>query len=402
MAAPKRRQCGTQQVHERLCEDVCRRSGNDRTASSNGSVEASSGGEAQRITRQLITIPVVVHVVYKTAAENISDAQVKSQIDALNRDYGLTNTDREAVPTPWKGWSRTRTSSSRSQRRTRTARRPTASHERRRHATTFGTGDTVKIGCRRRTSRLAGDQIPESLGLHARRRPARLRAVPRRARQDRRRRHPQHRVRDDRDRGSAVQPRPHRDPRGRALAQPAPHLGRPERLRRHRLRHRHAQRAAAELRQADLPASLVQQRAERRHVHELHGLRRRRRDGHVHRRPGRADERHACRPAQEDRPMSDRPGRPAAALGALARGGHRRRAGLPAGVASPAAVPGPKAFELHADGTYEQSAPGPTDDPRNPAGHGSSREQARAACRRRLDAHHGGGVRQPDRLVLRR
>ena len=37
-----------------------------------------------------------------------------------------------------------------------------------------------------------------------------------------------------------------------------------------------------ELRQADVPAHLVQERPERRHVHELHGLRRRRRDDDVH------------------------------------------------------------------------------------------------------------------------
>src|SRR5690242_13200300 len=35
----------------------------------------------------LITIPVVVHVLYKTSAQNISDAQIQSQIDALNRDF---------------------------------------------------------------------------------------------------------------------------------------------------------------------------------------------------------------------------------------------------------------------------------------------------------------------------
>ena len=43
--------------------------------------------------------------------------------------------------------------------------------------------------------------------------------------------------------------------------------------------------------QASLPAHHVQQRAERRHVHELHGLHRRRRDVHVHSRSGGADER---------------------------------------------------------------------------------------------------------------
>ena len=43
-------------------------------------------------------IPVVVHVVYNTAEQNISDAQVLSQIDVLNEDYSKTNAD--AINTP--------------------------------------------------------------------------------------------------------------------------------------------------------------------------------------------------------------------------------------------------------------------------------------------------------------
>ena len=35
----------------------------------------------------VIVIPVVVHVVYNTPSQYISDAQVQSQIDALNRDF---------------------------------------------------------------------------------------------------------------------------------------------------------------------------------------------------------------------------------------------------------------------------------------------------------------------------
>lgn len=40
-----------------------------------------------------ITIPVVVHVLYNTADQNISDAQVQSQIDVLNEDFSATNND---------------------------------------------------------------------------------------------------------------------------------------------------------------------------------------------------------------------------------------------------------------------------------------------------------------------
>jgi hypothetical protein len=46
----------------------------------------------------VIRIPVVVHVVWNTAAQNISDAQVASQIDVLNRDFRRTNLDFGTTP----------------------------------------------------------------------------------------------------------------------------------------------------------------------------------------------------------------------------------------------------------------------------------------------------------------
>ena len=53
--------------------------------------------------RAVVTIPVVVHVVYKTDAENISDAQVQSQIDILNADFRKLNADRNLVPSNFTG-----------------------------------------------------------------------------------------------------------------------------------------------------------------------------------------------------------------------------------------------------------------------------------------------------------
>ena len=47
---------------------------------------------------QTITIPVVVHVVYNLASENISDAQVISQINALNADFSKLNSDFNKIP----------------------------------------------------------------------------------------------------------------------------------------------------------------------------------------------------------------------------------------------------------------------------------------------------------------
>lgn len=47
------------------------------------------------------TIPVVVHVVWKTAVQNISDAQVLSEIDVLNEDFSRTNADTVDTPVPF-------------------------------------------------------------------------------------------------------------------------------------------------------------------------------------------------------------------------------------------------------------------------------------------------------------
>ncbi len=40
-----------------------------------------------------VNIPVVVHVVYSNSQENISDAQIVSQIDVLNEDFSASNSD---------------------------------------------------------------------------------------------------------------------------------------------------------------------------------------------------------------------------------------------------------------------------------------------------------------------
>ena len=47
----------------------------------------------------IVVIPVVVHVVYRTSAENVSAAQIQSQIDVLNEDFRRLNADISNVPT---------------------------------------------------------------------------------------------------------------------------------------------------------------------------------------------------------------------------------------------------------------------------------------------------------------
>ena len=50
----------------------------------------------------LVTVPVVVHVLYYNSTQNISNAQILSQLDVLNKDYSKTNTDTGLVPSVFK------------------------------------------------------------------------------------------------------------------------------------------------------------------------------------------------------------------------------------------------------------------------------------------------------------
>ena len=56
-----------------------------------------------RLVNGKIVIPVVVNVLYRTAAENISDAQIQSQIDVLNKDFTATNSDFGSIPSFFSG-----------------------------------------------------------------------------------------------------------------------------------------------------------------------------------------------------------------------------------------------------------------------------------------------------------
>lgn len=56
-----------------------------------------------RLVNGKIEIPVVVNVLYRTTAENISQAQIQSQIDVLNKDYNALNSDFNLVPSLFSG-----------------------------------------------------------------------------------------------------------------------------------------------------------------------------------------------------------------------------------------------------------------------------------------------------------
>ncbi|HEV2706280.1 MAG TPA: zinc metalloprotease [Pyrinomonadaceae bacterium] len=97
---PLRRQCGAMQAHFRLLEEDpnfrMRQANLERAVAR----RMASGATAKTAPT---VIPVVVHVVFNSNVENISTAQIKSQIKVLNRDFQAKNPDKSKVPTPFKG-----------------------------------------------------------------------------------------------------------------------------------------------------------------------------------------------------------------------------------------------------------------------------------------------------------
>lgn len=58
-----------------------------------------NSGVRTLLTNDTLLIPVVVNVVYRTTAENVSLAQIQSQIDVLNEDFGAKNADYNKTST---------------------------------------------------------------------------------------------------------------------------------------------------------------------------------------------------------------------------------------------------------------------------------------------------------------
>ena len=75
----------------------------DGAGGGNGGGGNDGGGDGPTPFIGTVTIPVYVHVIYNTSNQNISDAQINSQIDVLNEDFGATNTDTNLVPAEFAG-----------------------------------------------------------------------------------------------------------------------------------------------------------------------------------------------------------------------------------------------------------------------------------------------------------
>ncbi|TXI62529.1 MAG: zinc metalloprotease [Flavobacterium sp.] len=97
--ARRHRGCASHEVHEQQLRE------NPELAAKMQEIEnftqnAITNG---RLVNGRIEIPVVVNVLYRTAAENISLTQIQSQIDVLNKDFNALNSDFNQVPTTFSG-----------------------------------------------------------------------------------------------------------------------------------------------------------------------------------------------------------------------------------------------------------------------------------------------------------
>ena len=95
---PQQRVCGTMNVHYRLLTTDLAYARNRREIEDRSLEYARRGIAAARTGITLI--PVVVHVVHNPSnpEQNISEAQIRSQIDVLNRDFRKRNPDISSVP----------------------------------------------------------------------------------------------------------------------------------------------------------------------------------------------------------------------------------------------------------------------------------------------------------------
>lgn len=99
LSASTRRACATQDVLEAQMK------ADPMLAIRMNEIEAFTNKKmlTGKLVNGKIVIPVVVNVLYKTAAQNISDAQIQTQIDVLNKDFNALNSDYNSVPALFSG-----------------------------------------------------------------------------------------------------------------------------------------------------------------------------------------------------------------------------------------------------------------------------------------------------------
>lgn len=93
--ATAQRNCGTMESYERMLQDDPNYALKQEEIESFTNDFIRNGAQNER---GIITIPVVFHVVYNTASQNISNALIQAQLNQLNLDYSRTNSDWTNTP----------------------------------------------------------------------------------------------------------------------------------------------------------------------------------------------------------------------------------------------------------------------------------------------------------------
>jgi Pregnancy-associated plasma protein-A len=98
---PLRRTCGAMAAHMMLLERF------PAFRASQMRLEGATSKrreEAEDLRKaKIVTIKTVVNIVHNTDEQNVSTAQINSQIRAMNKDFRATNPDRSQTPDPFKG-----------------------------------------------------------------------------------------------------------------------------------------------------------------------------------------------------------------------------------------------------------------------------------------------------------
>ncbi len=90
--------CGTDRYHKRNLTVRGERYKRNREEDEKYVLGYTGASARMAVKADVVTIPVVVHVVYNNPIENISDDQVNSQVMVLNKDFRMLNDDIGRVP----------------------------------------------------------------------------------------------------------------------------------------------------------------------------------------------------------------------------------------------------------------------------------------------------------------
>ncbi|MFN3875815.1 MAG: hypothetical protein ACK4L7_07890, partial [Flavobacteriales bacterium] len=100
MPLSAQRNCGTMEYLQQQIQDDPDRGEFLQAIDQHALDWAAVNGDEERA---VVVVPVVFHVVWRTAAENLSDAQIQAQLAQLNADFARLNSDANQTPSLFQG-----------------------------------------------------------------------------------------------------------------------------------------------------------------------------------------------------------------------------------------------------------------------------------------------------------